>query len=42
MGKAGVRLGLGVLTLAPEGGCVPLVGVPVSQLGLAWVGWPMG
>ena len=38
MGRAGVLLGLGVLTLAPVGGPVPLVGGPVSQLRLAWVG----
>ena len=33
MGKVGVRLGLGVLTLAPESGYVPLVGGPSAQGG---------
>ena len=58
--KQGLRLGLGVLALAPRGcpcpcggrvgdaepqvGVVlcPLLGVSMSQVGLAWVGWPMG
>ena len=38
--KQGLRLGLGVLALAPEDGCVPLVlgrFVPVSRVGLAIV-----
>ena len=37
--KQGLRLGLGVLALAPEGSYVPLVlgGVPVPRVGLAIV-----